>query len=106
MDLVSLATVTAAATTLGIECLKGAGSSAGKDLWTKVRALLGWSKDPSPEQLAHEIAQRLVQEPGLIAKVAEILQSQPSETAGQMIGVLNARKVVVAQQIHAQTFKM
>jgi hypothetical protein len=106
MDPVVLATVTSALTTLGMESLKGIGSSAGKDLWAKVRSVLGWKADPAPEQLAPMIAQRLADDPELTTRLTDLLKGNPSEIAGQMVGSIIGGKVVVSRELNAQIFNM
>jgi hypothetical protein len=106
VDPVTLATVTSAVTTLGLDIAKQVASDATKALWGKVKSLLGWTADPPPDRLAVEAAKKLAEEPELVARVNLLLKAAPAEAAGQLVGSIDAEKVVVAGQIHAQMFTM
>jgi hypothetical protein len=105
-DPVTLATVTAAVTTLGLECAKSVASEAGKSIWGKVKSLFGWASDPAPDKLAHEAAEKMAAQPDLLEQVVALLKAEGGGTAGQLVGRIKAKKVVVAETIVAQTFKM
>jgi hypothetical protein len=45
LDSITLATLTAAISSLGIECARGTASEAGKDAWRKISSLFGWKAD-------------------------------------------------------------
>lgn len=106
VDPVTLATVTAAVTAVGLDIAKQVASDTTKALWAKVKSVLGWTTDPAPDKLAVEAAKKLAEQPELVAQVTLLLQKTPAETAGQLVSHIDAEKVVVAGTIHAQTFKM
>jgi len=100
MDPITLATVTAAATTLGTECLKGMASESGKDLWGRIKSLFGWKEDPALPEIADKIARRLEADATLSKELIALLQSRPSETASQLVGHIVAEKVIVIGTNH------
>ena len=102
MDSVTLATITASLTLLGTEVAKGAASKAGKDLWQRIKSLIGFATDPPQDALAKSLAEKLTQLPD--ERLKEILeQLKKSETAsGSLVGHLNAENVVVAERIDIQ----
>ena len=95
MDPVTIATVTAALTTLAAECGKGMVSEAGKDAWTKIKSWFGWKSEPEPAQLKEAIEQRLQQDDQLIVQVLTLLQQQQLGTASTMVGKIDAKNVAV-----------
>jgi hypothetical protein len=99
MDPIVLATLTSGATVLAAECAKGAASEAGKDVWTKIKSLFGWKKEPQLMQLAPTIAQRLQADADLARKLVDLLQQDRAGTASTLVGTINADKVVVARKI-------
>jgi hypothetical protein len=96
-DPVLLATVTSALCYLAQATIAGAVSQAGKDLWQSAKHRLGLSTDPSSEDLAVNIADRLKNDPGLTTELAELLKSEPAAgSASLTVGRIEAGKVVVA----------
>lgn len=73
MDPIALATVTSALTFLGTECAKGAASNAGKDIWSKTKSLLGWTKEPDAQELPKAIATRIHENEALLAELMKLL---------------------------------
>lgn len=110
MDPVTLATVTAALTLVGTEATKGVASQAGKDIWGRAKQLLGWSKEPSQEEMPKAIASQLNGNDVLLNEVVALLQgaqsSEPSvQMIGSLVGTLIAEKAVVANRIEGGTIK-
>jgi hypothetical protein len=101
MDPVILATVTSAITLVATEVTKGAASEAGKALWTKIKGMFGWSTDPSPPDLAADIARKLANDAELTKKIVELLKAQPEndQRASSLVRNIDAEKVVVAGKI-------
>lgn len=100
MDPITLATITAGATVLATEVGKGLAGEAGKSAWEAIRKKLGWGEDPEPRDLAPQIARRLLEQPETAKEVLELLQQPRVGAAQQLVGALNAEKVVVANVIH------
>jgi hypothetical protein len=104
MDPVTLATVTAALTLLSTECAKGVASEAGKDLWSRARGLLGWTKEPDAQELPKAIATQLNTDQALMGQVIALLQEAKGaassvQMVGSLVGTLTAEKAVVAQKV-------
>ncbi|HEV8605341.1 MAG TPA: hypothetical protein VGQ99_08250 [Tepidisphaeraceae bacterium] len=99
MDPITLAVITSAITTLAAEAAKSVASEAGKDLWTKVKSLLGWSKEPALDIVALEAAKRLNADNALAKQVLVLLQQQPSMAASAIVKNINAQNVTVAERI-------
>lgn len=59
MDSITLAAVTTAVATLGMEAAKTVTSEVVKETWGKVKQWFGWTKTPPLEDLAAEIAMAL-----------------------------------------------
>ena len=100
MDPITLATVTAAVTSLGLEAAKGAASEAGKTAWTNIKSRFGWKVDPSPDALAHETAQKLHGDDELAERIVEILKQSKAGSSSALVEHITAEKVVVAKAIH------
>ena len=99
MDPITLATLTSGASVLAVECAKGAASEAGKAVWSSVKTLFGWEKEPDMAEFAPTIAQRLQADAELARKLTELLQQSQTGTASTLVGTINAEKVVVADKI-------
>ncbi len=104
MDPISLAAVTSALAVLATERGKGLASSAGKDLWDKIKAKFGWKDVPEKPALAPTIAARLLSDEALAAEIVELLKhSTPADSSARsLVGSIEASdgKVVVSQQIN------
>ena len=100
MDPIVLATITSALTLLSTEAAKGAASEAGKQLWGRIRSMLGWAKDPSPPDLSAEIARKLATAPELASKIVELLQGNAHSVpqASSLVQHIDAQKVIVASE--------
>ncbi len=99
MEPLTLAVLTSAVTVLALDVGKGAASEAGKDVWNKIKSLFKWSAEPAEKDLSHDIAKMLATNEALARQVTEILQAQSTGTASNLVGTINAEKVVVAEKI-------
>ncbi len=99
MEPVTLATLTSGATVLALEVAKGAASEAGKNAWERIKSLFNWSAEPAESNLSTDIARALEANESLARQVVEILQAQPTGTASNLVGRIDAEKVVVAEKI-------
>ncbi len=99
MEPVTLAMLTSAVTVLALEVGKGAAAEAGKSAWGRIKALFKWSADPPEADLSADIAKALQANEALARQVVEILQAQSTGTASNLVGTINADKVVVADKI-------
>jgi hypothetical protein len=101
VDPISLATVTAALTVLATDAIKGVASSAGKDIWGKVKTLFGWKAEPNLNDLAVAIASRLEKDETLLTQIVTLLKSVgPTEsTAAAIVGRVDATKAVIVQRL-------
>ncbi len=102
MDPVVLATVTSATTLIATEVAKGAAGEAGKALWSQIKGMFGWREDPSPPDLALEIARRLAKDADLTKAIVELLKTrrEASPEASSLVQSISADNVVVAQTIN------
>ena len=100
MDPITLATITAGATVLATEAGKGLAGEAGKATWKAIQKKLGWSEEPEVGALAPQIAQELQARPEMAKEVVELLQQPQVGSAQQLVGTVNAKKVLVANVIH------
>ena len=101
MDPISLAAATSAVTVLGTDVIKGAASSAGKDLWEKVKNLLTINVDPAVADVPIVVASRLENDEDLLRQLVQLLKaSNSSESfAGALVGRLDSDKAVVVQNM-------
>jgi hypothetical protein len=105
MDQVMLATLAAAVTVLATECGKGVATEAGKDIWTKIKSLFGWTAEPKPSELFQAIATRLSPDESLVKEVRKLLQETPNTgraSASQLIGLLVSDHALVANIVNVQ----
>lgn len=92
MEPISLAILTAAVTTLATKAAEGFGEEAGKSLWGRVKAALGWSVEPPAQELAPKLAERFNADEAVARRVLELLkENQPRETAvvQQLVGQIH-----------------
>ncbi len=100
MDPVTLATITSAITIVGTECAKGVASSAGKDLWSRIRSLLHFQKEPEVAELPTSIATALLRDEEAAKKIVQLLQcSSKDEFAASLVSRIDAEKVIVVQNM-------
>jgi hypothetical protein len=107
-DPVLLATVTTGLSTLGLKAVDGVLTEAAKDLWSIVKKRLGWTADPSPDNLATGIAARLKDDSNLANELAELLKCHPQAgIASALVGNIQGGTVVVAGTLNVSgDFKM
>ena len=98
MDAITLAVATSAVVALGSKVAEGVASAAGKTLWTKIRAMLGFQELPPPATLAQSVAARLKDDDALARDVIKELQLHPDMVAGQLVGNVDAEKVIIIGQ--------
>ncbi|HEX3356989.1 MAG TPA: hypothetical protein VHS31_08465 [Tepidisphaeraceae bacterium] len=97
MDPITLATATAAITSLGTEVMKGAASKVGEDVWLRIKGLFGWKSDPAPAELPKAAATTMHGNDELLKQVIAILSQHNAGQASSFIGTINAQKVVAVQ---------
>jgi hypothetical protein len=101
MDPVALATVTSAVTMLASEAGKGLAGDAGKDLWGRVRSVLGWKEDPPMQDVAPKVAARLQGDEQAAREIVQLLQGHSSSSgAAAIVGNVSAEKMTVIGQQH------
>ena len=98
MDAVTLAVATSGVVALASKVFDGAASEAGKSLWKRLQELLGFQKVPPPDILAQAVAEKLKDDTTLTSSVLKELQSEPQLFSGQLVGRVNAEKVVIIGQ--------
>ncbi|RYZ10573.1 MAG: hypothetical protein EOO70_10315 [Myxococcaceae bacterium] len=99
MNPIALATVTSAVTLLATEAAKAVATQAAKDAWERVKAHLGFDAEPSAPEVPALTATALQERPELLPELQRIVAESGSQAAGQLVGTVNAEKVVVAQNI-------
>ena len=101
MDPVALATITSAVSVLATEVAKGSAGEVGKDVWERIKSALGWKKDPAPEVVAVEAAQRLESDERAARTVVELLQQHAQIGASAaIVGNVQAERLIVIQHQH------
>lgn len=94
-----VSSVVSALTLLSTEVAKGTASAAGKDLWSKVKAVLGLDAH-QPDSNVPTAAEALLREkPELARKVLTMLQASDNASVTQLVGHIDAEKVIVAHTI-------
>ena len=100
MDPISLATITSAATNLGIEAITDTASEAGKELWATIREKLGWRREPASSEMAEGIARKLQDDEELTRELVRLLQNQnDSSHSRALVENINADKVTLAENV-------
>jgi hypothetical protein len=99
MEPVSIATITAALTVLGTEVSKGAASEAGKEAWRKIRQLIGPKSQEAIEHTQAIVTERLESDPNILRELLTLLTSSQSSSVNQLVGSIDAEKVIVAGSI-------
>jgi hypothetical protein len=104
MDPITLATVTAAVSVLAAEIAKGAASEVGKDIWKKIKGLLGWKSDPDPAAVAPTVAEQLQNNNEVASQIIALLKQAPSSDtfASALVQNIDAEKVIVAGRFDVQ----
>jgi hypothetical protein len=108
IDPTALATITASATVLGTEYLKGVATEAGKATWQGVKSLFGWSADPAPAEIAEKVASTLTCSPELTEKLVALLKNGNAGDSSAIVGNIQVSggKVVIAQIINTTKFTL
>lgn len=103
MDPVALSTIISGAVFLGTQVIRGLATAAGGEAWKKIKGVLGFQSDPSPEELAISISQKIHENPELAKEVAKLLQEVPSEeAASSLVGNIDAEKAMVVGTMNVQ----
>lgn len=103
MDPISLATITSAATNLGIEAITDTVGEAGRELWDTIKQKLGWQQDPDSSELASRIARKLQNDEELSRELVRLLQDQnESHYSSALVKNIDADKVTLAETINIQ----
>ena len=100
MDPTVVAAIAGALTALSAEVAKGVAAEAGKDAWGKIKNILGSKSSDALEEAQSEIVKQIEANPEIAQKLLTMLKSSQSKNAGQLVGSLNAEKVVVANDIN------
>ncbi len=100
MDPVTLAVATSGLSFLAVECIKGAASEAGKNLWNGVKSLFDWQAEPDLDGLAERIARRLAEDDEAARRAVELIASSPDVGTASLVGSINAKNVNVAKEIN------
>lgn len=95
MEPVTIAAITGALTALASEVAKGAASEAGKEAWAKLKGLLGVRPQTAIDDAQKAIADTLETDPEVLKQVIQILQTSQSNNVSQLVGSIDAEKVVV-----------
>lgn len=99
MDPTAIAALTAALTALATEVAKGAASQAGKDAWGKIKQLLGSKPQAALDQAQALVTERLESDPKIVRELLDLLKSSQSASVSQLVGAIDAEKVIVAGTI-------
>ena len=103
MDPISLATITSAATNLGLEAITDTAGEAVKELWATVKEKLDWREEPDSSELASRIAEKLHKDEELSRELVKLLQDQKeSPYSSALVKNINADKVTLADTINIQ----
>lgn len=103
MDPVSLATITSAATNLGLEAITDTLGEAGRELWDTIKQKLGWRQEPDSSELASRIARKLQHDDELSRELVKLLQDQnESPYSRALVKNIDADKVTLADTINIQ----
>ena len=100
MDPVTLAVATSGLSLLAVECIQGAASEAGKNLWNGVKSLFDWQAEPDLDGLAERIARRLAENDEAARRAVELLASSPDVGTASLVGNIKAKNVNVAKEIN------
>jgi hypothetical protein len=100
MDPTIVAAIVGALVALSAEVAKGAASEAGKDAWGKIKDILGPKSSDTLEKVQSDIGKQLEINPEASKRILELLKASQSKNAGQLVGSINAEKVVVANDIN------
>jgi len=101
MDPITLATITSAASNLGLEAIRDSATEAVQELWDTIKQKLGWQQEPDSSELAPEIARRLQNDEELTRELVKLLQNQSQPTySGALVKNIDADKVTLADTVN------
>lgn len=100
MEPITISAITAALTALATEVAKGGAGEAGKAAWNRMRGLLGGKTHDAIEQAQAAVTERLDSNPAIIRELLTLLKSSQSVNAKQLVGSIDADKVVVAENVN------
>jgi len=81
---------------------QGLASNVTKDLWSKIKSMLGWQAEPTLGDLAQSIALKLEKDAQLVSQIISLLKAQTTtevSAASVLVSKIDATKVVVAHRI-------
>lgn len=99
MEPTMIAAVSASLAALATEVSKGVAGEAGKDAWNKIKHLLGKKPQEAIEQAQCVVAERLESDPERLHELLSLLKSSQSANVAQLVGHIEAEKVIVAGSI-------
>ena len=99
MDPTVIAAITAALTALAAEVAKGVASQAGKDAWSKIKELLGSKPQAALDQAQATVSERLEADPEIVRELLDLLKASQSANVSELVGSIDAEKVIVAGTI-------
>jgi len=107
IDPAALASITAAVSLLGKDCMAGLATDAGKSAWAGIKSLFGWTSDPNPAEIPQKVADSLTSSPDIVEQLLALLQSRDG-TATALVGNIEMKggKVVVANTLITEKFQM
>ncbi|MCF8030790.1 MAG: hypothetical protein K9K39_07845 [Desulfohalobiaceae bacterium] len=101
MDPITLATITSAASNLGLEAIKDSATQAVQELWDTIKQKLGWQRDPASSELASQIARKLQDDEELTRELVKLLQNQSEPTySSALVKNIDADKVTLADTVN------
>jgi hypothetical protein len=100
MDTETIALISSAVTTLATEVGKGVMQEAGADAWKKIKKVLGLKDDLPIEKVSLAVESKLAENPQLGSKVYRLLQSSNNSNVKQLVGKIDADKVIVANYLN------
>ncbi len=101
MDPVTLAVATSGLSFLAVECIKGAASEAGKNLWNGVKSLFDWQAEPDLDGLAERIARRLAENDEAARRAVELIASSPDVGTASLVvsGSITGKNVITGTNV-------
>lgn len=101
MDPITLATVTTAVATLGMDVAKNVATDAAQHVWGKIKGWLGMTKEPAVEDLAAEVATALAANTATLEKIVAELKAINTGTASRLVSkvpvtIINTTGPIVA----------
>lgn len=102
IDRLALSSLTAAVSVLENEYLKGIATDAGKATWAAIKALFGWTSDPSSVEVPEKLATAITTSPEIAEKLLILLKNNQTGTATALVEKIEVSggKVVVAGSIN------